>query len=306
MTKICKKCGSENPDSSTFCKDCGKKLGEDKRDNKNIILIGALVIIIAILLVTAIYMGGFLGHQEVPLEDHDFGGISMLVPKGSNYVETRSLPSYGSVVGGFVMLENAGNYSREAFSIMFSTSSAKSHPPEVSLDRQEGDITIYKDSEGRDGLYMVRQVDDVEVTLIGNDEETMIKMLNSVKLTDDFTQNGQTTTQQTSSSSSSSTTESGDWVSIGSYSGSGSGSETVNVPEGKIMVKLSAYPIKNYDTNHLYVSGSNGESGGVDWGSKSAVETRSDSFTYTSTSSETFTIDYYETVSWEVEFFKYQ
>lgn len=96
------------------------------------------------------------------------------------------------------------------------------------------------------------------------------------------------------------------WESIGSYSGSGSGSQTISVPEGKIMVKLSAYPIKNYATNHLYVTGSNGESGGVDWGSKSAVESRSDSFTYTSSSEETFTIEYYETVSWEVEFFRYQ
>lgn len=109
-----------------------------------------------------------------------------------------------------------------------------------------------------------------------------------------------------SGSSSSKTTESKSWESIGSYSGSGSGSKTINVPEGKIMVKLSAYPIKNYATNHLYVSGSNGESGGVDWGSTSAVETRSDSFTYTSSSEEVFTIDYYETVSWEVEFFRYQ
>ena len=108
------------------------------------------------------------------------------------------------------------------------------------------------------------------------------------------------------SSTSSVASESKSWVSIGSYSGSGSGSQTIEVPEGKIMVKLSAYPIKNYATNHLYVSGSNGESGGVDWGSKSAVETRSDSFTYTSSSSEVFTIDYYETVSWEVEFYRYQ
>ena len=96
------------------------------------------------------------------------------------------------------------------------------------------------------------------------------------------------------------------WESIGVYSGSGSGSETINVPEGRILVKLSAYPIKNYATNYLYVTGSNGESGGVDWGSKSVVETRSDSFEYTSSSQEVFTIDYYETVNWEVEFFRYQ
>ena len=111
---------------------------------------------------------------------------------------------------------------------------------------------------------------------------------------------------KTQTVSSNQASEAKSWVSIGSYSGSGSGSKTISVPSGKIMVKLSAYPIKNYATNHLYVSGSNGESGGVDWGSKSAVETRSDSFTYTSSSSETFTIDYYETVSWNVEFYSYQ
>ncbi len=119
---------------------------------------------------------------------------------------------------------------------------------------------------------------------------------------------GSAKTQSTSSSQSSMTTssKSKSWESIGSYSGSGSGSQTITVPEGEIMVKLSAYPIKNYATNHLYVIGSNGQSGGVDWGSHSDVETRSDSFSYTSSSSQTFTIDYYETVSWEVEFYRYQ
>lgn len=96
------------------------------------------------------------------------------------------------------------------------------------------------------------------------------------------------------------------WESIGSYSGSGSGSESIKTPAGKIKIELSAYPIKNYATNHLYVTGSNGESAGVDWGSTSAVETRSDSLTYTSSSEETFDIDYYETVSWEVNIYRYQ
>ena len=117
-------------------------------------------------------------------------------------------------------------------------------------------------------------------------------------------------TQEVSSSegSSASTQEvnSKSWQVIGSYSGSGSGSKTISVPSGQIMVKLSAYPIKNYATNHLYVTGSNGAAGGVDWGSHSDVETKSDSFEYTSSSSETFTIDYYETVSWEVTFYRYQ
>lgn len=129
-----------------------------------------------------------------------------------------------------------------------------------------------------------------------------------VQSTDDSADEEEPAQTKTVSSSKSSTEVVDDksWESIGSYSGSGSGSQTISVPEGKIMVKLSAYPIKNYATNHLYVTGSNGESGGVDWGSKSAVETRSDSFTYTSSSEETFIIDYYETVNWEVEFFRYQ
>ena len=105
---------------------------------------------------------------------------------------------------------------------------------------------------------------------------------------------------------SSSKSESKSWELIGEYSGSGSGSQVIDVPAGQIMVKISAYPIKNYATNHLYVQGSNGKSAGVDWGSTSDVETRSDSVTYTSSSSETFTIDYYETVSWQVEFYRYQ
>ena len=124
---------------------------------------------------------------------------------------------------------------------------------------------------------------------------------------DDNSDSEKTTTPVSSSkTSSSSESNSKEWVCIGSYSGSGTGSETIKVPEGKIKVELSAYPILNYATNHLYVSGTNGESGGVDWGSTSAVETRSDSFEFDSNSEEEFTIDYYETVSWEVYFYRYQ
>lgn len=128
----------------------------------------------------------------------------------------------------------------------------------------------------------------------------------AVSSSDDAAAEQSQATSVSSSQTQATSVESKSWQSIGSYSGSGSGSQTIEVPSGQIMVKLSAYPIKNYATNHLYVTGSNGQSGGVDWGSHSDVETRSDSFSYTSSSSETFTIDYYETVSWEVEFYKYQ
>lgn len=118
--------------------------------------------------------------------------------------------------------------------------------------------------------------------------------------------NAQTSSSESSTQTTSSTpAKSKSWELIGSYSGSGSGSQTVTVPAGQIMVKLSAYPIKNYATNHLYVTGSSA-SGGVDWGPTSDVEIRSDSFEYTSSSSQTFNINYYETVNWEVEFYRYQ
>ena len=121
------------------------------------------------------------------------------------------------------------------------------------------------------------------------------------------TSSGSGSSQEVNTSeTSSSSTPTKDWVLIGSYSGSGSGRKTINVPAGEIMIKISAYPIKNYATNHLYVSGSNGQSCGVDWGSTSAVETRSDSVSFSSSSPQTFTIDYYETVSWQVDFYRYQ
>lgn len=107
-------------------------------------------------------------------------------------------------------------------------------------------------------------------------------------------------------SQSSEASESKTWQSIGSFSGSGSGSRTIEVPAGQIRIDLSAYPIKNYATNHLYVSGSNGQSAGVDWGPKSAVATRSDSLSFTSSSPVSFTISYYETVSWNVQVYAYK
>lgn len=130
---------------------------------------------------------------------------------------------------------------------------------------------------------------------------------NAVQSGDDSeSDEAQTVSVSSSESKTAKVTESKSWESIGSYSGSGSGSQTIEVPDGEIMVKLSAYPIKNYADNHLYVSGDNGQSGGVEWGPHSDVETRSDSFTYSSSSSNVFTIDYYETVDWQVEFYRYQ
>ena len=114
------------------------------------------------------------------------------------------------------------------------------------------------------------------------------------------------TSSSSSSSQSSSASAEKSWVSVGSFSGSGSGSQSISVPAGEIRIDITAFPIKNYATNYLYLTGSNGESAGIDWGSTSAVASKSDSVSFTSSSTTTFTIDYYETESWSVEVYKYQ
>lgn len=94
------------------------------------------------------------------------------------------------------------------------------------------------------------------------------------------------------------------WHLVDSYSGSGSGSENHTLPAGEVKVKISAYPIKNYATNYLSVSTSSGRYDCVEWGPKSAVATRSDSMTLNS-NYDSFSITYYETVSWNVDVYKY-
>ncbi len=96
------------------------------------------------------------------------------------------------------------------------------------------------------------------------------------------------------------------WQLIGSVSGSGSGLESYTIPEGKIKIKITAFPIKNYGNNYLEVSSSTGDSVSVNWDSKSAVKSKSDSMTFESYGGDTINIDYYETVSWTVDIYKYE
>lgn len=185
----CPECGEENEDSSKFCKSCGADLDDNPAPvkeqttfNKQKILIIALVAIVIILAVGVIFMGGFL-KGDIPLESMDFEIFTMDVPKGSEFVKTQSIPNYG--FGGLISLSNSGEYSNEVGSLLISTIDGSSHPSAVSLDRTEGDITVYKDNQGRDAYYMVREIGDYEFVLIGRDDQTMIKMLQSIQITDE-------------------------------------------------------------------------------------------------------------------------
>ena len=220
----CPNCGEENNPDSKFCKNCGKSLESvvtqeniPKTLEKNKIIIIALIAIVIILAVGVIFAGGFL-KGNVPLETMDFEIFKMDVPEGSNFVETNSIPNYG--FGGFVGLQNGGKYSKEVNSLLISNIAGSSHPSSVSLDRTEGDIKVFKDNQGRDAYYIVRELDGYEFVLIGNDDPTMIKMLKSIQITNKDKLASQSSQQSSSSQTSSSTPSSSTPSSISILGGS--------------------------------------------------------------------------------------
>ena len=204
----CPDCGAENSDGAKFCKNCGATLEsspapvkETKTYDKNKIIIIALIAVVVVLAAGVIFAGGFL-KGNVPLETMDFEIFKMDVPVGADFVETDSIPNYG--FGGFVGLTNNGKYSKEVTSLLISNIAGSSHPPQVSLDRTEGDIKVYKDNDGHDAYYIVREIGEYEFVLIGSDDQTMVKMLKTIKITDE----DELASKSSSSSSSSSTTAS--------------------------------------------------------------------------------------------------
>ena len=297
----CPKCGNENDDNAKFCKSCGEKLEKPAiAGDKNKKIIIALIAIVIILAGVVAYTSGILSPVE--LKTQEFDGFTLDVPVNSNFVLDESLSTPN---GAFVEYWNKYENSFDLVYFMVGTNLTEDMIVDKGPVETDGDLKVFKNESDGQTIYEVLKSDGkVGIIVSGDNPDTLKRIANTFK-NKDF-EKVTKTSKTTAKTSDSSSKNSGSWVSIGSYSGSGSGSESITVPEGKIKVELSAYPIKNYATNHLYVTSSSGDSGGVDWGSNSAVETRSDSFTFTSKGSETLDIDYYETVSWEVEIYKYQ
>ena len=182
--RFCENCGSELLPGENFCSECGHNKNEEedvqpaKKDNTKIIL--ALVGVIAVLAVVAGLMVGGVFHQEVPLVTQDFEVFTMLVPEGSNYVEAGSMPSFG--YGGFIYTNNVGEYKKEVSVIGISTTIGNMPPEGSVLDRVEGDIQVYRDTENPDVYEIERRVGEYKVILMGRDDAAMIKMLQSIEL----------------------------------------------------------------------------------------------------------------------------
>ena len=208
MPDYCKNCGARLNENSKFCPECGTKAPEktqtEQADNKTRNMIIALVAVVAVLAIGVGFASG-LFHTEVPLETLDFGAFTMSVPKGAQFEEFSSVPSYPGI-GGFIFLENKGEYSKEVFMLDVSTLQSHSVADDFAFDRKEGNIEIYKDRTGETNLkYLLRDMGNYDFGLMGEDTDTMIKMLNSVKVTDEGSLSSQSsgTTQGSASSSSS-------------------------------------------------------------------------------------------------------
>ena len=190
MSKFCKNCGAELNENDKFCRECGSPIKSIAQNNntptsKNKIILISVAIFVVILLIFGVFIADGYLTTGIHMEDEDFGGITMLTPVDSGFVEINSNQSHGST-GGFAQFENVGDYSKDVFSIMFSSMSTPSIPDNVVYDHDNGDIKVYKDKNGEDELYMIKEVDGIHVSLIGNNENVMAKMLNSAKLTTTF------------------------------------------------------------------------------------------------------------------------
>ena len=126
MVKNCKNCGSENIDSAKFCEKCGAELEFSKvpetpkksGKSNNTLIILLVVALIAIVSIVGILAVGMIqipvGTSSSDMITHDFGGITMLVPKDSNFVQTYISPRSASV-GGFVTFENKDEDSDDVY-----------------------------------------------------------------------------------------------------------------------------------------------------------------------------------------------
>lgn len=101
------------------------------------------------------------------------------------------------------------------------------------------------------------------------------------------------------------TNETKSWKLIDTYTGAGTGVETHNLPEGKLKVKVYAFPLKNYGTNYLHVNIPQGKAISLEWDSHSAVASKSKTTSFDSDGSNAFTIDYEELDDWEVDVYQY-
>ncbi len=101
----------------------------------------------------------------------------------------------------------------------------------------------------------------------------------------------------------------GSWHKVGTYNGVSSDSLNVATKGTQFRIVTTAMPIKNYATNYIYTTvKNNGNTIGSsqsDWGSRSAVATKTKTLEFTGSGSVTIDINAYELQWWSVEVWDY-
>ena len=188
----CPECGSENSDSSKFCKSCGSQLtpqknniikvqSDDNGRNKKII-ITAIAIVAIILAGIGVYASGIL-TPDTPLETKDFGMFTIDVPVGSNFVVGDAVTTGSS--GGIMSYENKGKYRDEATFLIISTNSSKPDANEYDLIESDGDKEYYacKEPDSTGTCYVCYIKDDKAFfEIIGYNLNTIKNMAKTLKI----------------------------------------------------------------------------------------------------------------------------
>ncbi len=172
-------------------KKAAKPKGDKKSSNNKIILliiigIVGIAVIVGLVFVGMSFMSSDTSTQssaipfmQTKMVTKDFGGITMLVPENSNFVQSYLSPRTGSV-GGFVTFDNNGSSQKDVYSVTFSMVKGVEHPSSFVYQKTEGDVEIYR--TGENTYYLEKPMGDYTVSLIGGDTSLMLDMINSVQI----------------------------------------------------------------------------------------------------------------------------
>ena len=176
----CPKCGSENSSGAKFCKSCGGPLENTettKTENKNRMIIIALVAAIAVLAIGVVLASGVLNGVE--LENQEFEGFKMDVPVDSKFVLDESYTTNPKNI--FVGYLNDGEHQMDAFGFQVGNNLSEDTVAALAeFDHSDGDIKIYKNESDGDRFYEAfKEGNDANIVILGDNVDVITKMAKS-------------------------------------------------------------------------------------------------------------------------------
>lgn len=196
----CHKCNSENSDTAKFCHKCGAELGASTEPKKSFLEgKGLIILVIAVVAILAVAVAGyavFIGSQP-NLQTKDFGGFSISVPEGSDFVLKTNITNIpGKLYVGYV---NAGKWNTEAYSI--SISESKTVPTSTGEQvESSGNQKIFANKTSSGTIYtLYEDKGSCAIMLIGSNLNLLKEMSKTFQLKSLDALKGPTTATQTTS-----------------------------------------------------------------------------------------------------------